>query len=67
MKILQNTSIGGFREAFLLRKGKLKFEPNQIIIIVEESGVDILLNKIPWGFRYFKLPWQAKTYITEWY
>ncbi len=65
--VLQNTSPDGLRASFLVRNGKLKMEPDQIIIKMEESGVDILLNKITWGFRNFRLPWMQVTIITEWF
>jgi hypothetical protein len=66
-KILQNTSTDGLREAFLQRNGKLIKRGNQYTLQVAESGVDILLNNIPWGFRNYKLPWMPFTIITEWY
>lgn len=65
--ILQNTSIDGLRESFLKRDGKLTVENNQYLLQVAESGVDILLDKIPWGFRNYKLPWMQKSLITEWH
>lgn len=65
--ILQNTSVDGLRESFLQRSGKLTIEEEQYLLQVEESGVDILLAKIPWGFRNYKLPWMQKTMITEWH
>lgn len=64
---LQNTSADGLREAFLTRKGKLAKNGAQYTLQVEESGVDILLNSIPWGFRFCKLPWMPLNLTTEWY
>ncbi len=65
--VLQNTSIEGLRETFLQRPGKLSVKNEQYILQVEESGVDILLDKIPWGFRNYRLPWMQHPVITEWY
>lgn len=66
-KILQNTSVNGLRVTFLQRDGKLIKHGDQYTLQVAESGVDILLNNIPWGFRNYKLPWMPFTVITEWY
>lgn len=66
-KVLQHTSVEGFRETFLQRQGKLIKKGNSYTLQVEESGVDILLNSIPWGFRSYRLPWMSYHLITEWY
>lgn len=65
--VLQNTSIEGLREIFLKRPGKLSQKNEQYILQVEESGVDVLLDKMPWGFRNYRLPWMQYPVITEWY
>lgn len=66
-KVLQHTSVEGFRETFLQRPGKLIKKGDTYTLQVEESGVDILLNSIPWGFRNYRLPWMPCNLITEWY
>ncbi|MBX3257547.1 MAG: hypothetical protein KF862_25700 [Chitinophagaceae bacterium] len=66
-KTLQHTSIDGLRETFLQRNGKLLLQEDSCTLQVEESGVDILLNSIPWGFRNYRLPWMRCHLITEWY
>lgn len=65
-QILQNTSVEALRETFLQRDGRLKIESN-FLLQVSNSGVDVLIDKIPWGFRTFKLPWMQKSIITEWH
>jgi hypothetical protein len=65
-QILQNTSVEGLRETFLQRDGSLKIE-SSFLLRVSNSGVDVLLDSIPWGFRNFKLPWMQKSIITEWH
>ena len=64
---MQNTSVDALREGFLQRSGKLTESDGCFILQVEESGVDILLRTLPWGFRNFKLPWMSVPLITEWY
>ncbi|MDF2188603.1 contractile injection system tape measure protein [Paraflavitalea sp. CAU 1676] len=65
-KVLQHTSVDGFRETFLRRTGQLVRQGDNYTLQVEESGVDILLNSIPWGFRNYRLPWMPGTLVTEW-
>jgi len=66
-KTLQNTSIDALRETFLQRAGRLSIKNDTYTLQVEESGVDILLNSIPWGFRNYRLPWMPGHLFTEWY
>jgi hypothetical protein len=65
-QILQNTSVEALRETFLQRNGSLKIV-SSFLLRVSNSGVDVLLDSIPWGFRNFKLPWMQKSIITEWH
>lgn len=64
--VLKNTSVESLRETFLQRDGQLKIE-SAFLLQVSNSGVDILLGKIPWGFHNYKLPWMQKSLITEWH
>lgn len=66
-EVLKNTSIDGMRTSFLQRNGRLKIGDQHYELEVENSGIDILLDKVPWGFRNFKLPWMKKAIITQWY
>ncbi|HTO14887.1 MAG TPA: contractile injection system tape measure protein [Edaphocola sp.] len=66
-QVLKNTSVDGLRNSFLQRTGRLKEDNQQYILEVEDSGIDILLDKVPWGFRNFKLPWMKKPIQTQWY
>ena len=65
-KSLRNTSVNTMREEFLQREGRIKIT-DTITLEVENSGIDILLNNLPWGFRNYKLPWMKKTIDTQWY
>ena len=59
-KKLGNTSIEGLRETFLRRKGKVVLSENELTLNVENSGVDILLEYLPWSIRIVKSPWLDK-------
>ena len=65
---LKNTSVEGLQQGFLQRRGKLSFNKTDEYwkLQVEKSGIDILLDKLPWGFSYMQLPWMKYRLITEW-
>lgn len=64
--VLKNTSINGLREGFILREAELKEFEEDWLLKVEQKGIDILMNKIPWGFKTVKLPWMSKILSVEW-
>lgn len=64
--ILKNTSIDGLRETFLQRNGKVTQVENGWLLNVEQKGVDILLNSLPWGIGTIKLPWAEEKLHVEW-
>lgn len=65
---LKHTSAEGLQEAFLRRRGKLSFNKTDAYwkLQVEKSAIDILLNKLPWGYSYIQLPWMQHRLVTEW-
>lgn len=64
--VLKNTSIQGLRETFLQRNGKISRVDNGWLLNVEQKGVDVLLNSLPWGIGVIKLPWLVDTIFVEW-
>ena len=65
-KALRNTSVAGFRESFLKRKGILVNAESSWTLHVEKKPFDMLLNMIPWGFSLIKLSWMKKHIQVEW-
>lgn len=63
---LKNTGIESLRETFLKRNGKLAQVDNGWLLQVEQMGVDVLLNKLPWGIGIVKLPWMEEILHVEW-
>ena len=63
---LGETSLEGLRATFLMRNGMLEITENDFQLQVENNGVDILLDFLPWNFRTAKLPWQDKIMHTNW-
>lgn len=64
--ILKNTSIAGFRQAFLQRKGILRIRDGNWLLQVEPETYDILLDQLPWSINIIKLPWMNNVLYVEW-
>ena len=64
--VLKNTSIGGLRETFLQRAGKISRVEKGWKLQVERKTVDVLLAKLPWGLGIVKLPWMGDMMYVEW-
>jgi hypothetical protein len=63
---LKQTSIEGLQKTFLQREGKLIMKDNGWQLTVEQKTVDILLNKLPWGFSTIRLPWMLDLITIDW-
>lgn len=63
---LRNTGIESLRQTFLKRNGKLTPVDNGWVLQVEQKGVDVLLNRLPWGIGAIKLPWMKEIVHVEW-
>lgn len=64
--ILKGTSQAALREGFLQRKGKL-FTNNGILLLqIEQSAIDMLLDHLPWNLSIIKLPWMKEVLRVEW-
>jgi hypothetical protein len=63
-----NISIEGLRGNFLTRGGKLSSKNEQLQLIMEKNGVDILLRTfpVPWNMSVIKLPWLRQPIYIEW-
>jgi len=64
--VLRNTSVGGFREAFLLREGHLALTEEGWKLRVERRGHDVLRDSLPWGVSLVVLPWMKQPLFVEW-
>jgi len=63
---LKKTSVRGLRETFLKREGILTRKDGNWQLQVERKTVDVLLDKIPWGFSMVMLPWNDYLLYVEW-
>lgn len=70
--IIQNWSILGkttrdnLRASFLMREAALEEFPDRWLLKIEEKGVDVLLQKLPWTISTIMLPWMKKPLQVEW-
>ncbi|MGK7914342.1 MAG: contractile injection system tape measure protein, partial [Prochloraceae cyanobacterium] len=64
--ILKNTSIEGFRHAFLQREGILKVRNGSWLLQVKQETYDVLLDRLPWSISVVKLPWMNELLHVEW-
>ena len=63
---LHRTSIEGLQTTFFQREGKLTKTDSGWRLFIENKTVDILLDKLPWGFSMIKLPWMNEILNVEW-
>jgi len=54
------------QEAFIRRNGKLNFKGDHWLLQVEKNAMDILVDRLPWGFGIIKLPWLQFLIHVEW-
>ncbi|NOQ72218.1 MAG: hypothetical protein GQ574_09470 [Crocinitomix sp.] len=64
--VLKNTTPRGLREGFIFRKGELTEFEESWLLTVEQKGIDIIMNKLPWGYSMIKLPWMDKILQVQW-
>ncbi len=63
---LKHTSLETLRSTFLQREGRLETKENGWLLTVEQKTIDILLDKLPWGFSTIRLPWMKDMISIDW-
>jgi hypothetical protein len=63
---LKGTTIAGLRSAFLQRPGTLKPVEDGYALAIERTGIDVLLDRIPFSYSLVKLPWMPRPIHVEW-
>ncbi len=66
-KALGSTTPDGLREGFLKRNGKLTHRSDGWLLQVEAKTLDILLDRLPWGFGIVQLSWMKEMLFVEWH
>ncbi|MCF6324585.1 MAG: hypothetical protein L3J89_09730 [Gammaproteobacteria bacterium] len=65
-KGIGNTTVGGLRESFLAREGRLTFKHDQWQLLVESRSYDMLLDSLPWSYAMIKYSWMPHVINVEW-
>jgi hypothetical protein len=63
---LKRSSVEAVQTTFLTREGKVSFKETHWLIQVERTGVDILVDRLPWGIGTIRLPWLNELIYVEW-
>jgi hypothetical protein len=63
---LRESSIAALREGFLRRNGKLVNRGGRLVLMMESSAIDVLLDYLPWSLSIVKLPWIKELIYVEW-
>jgi hypothetical protein len=63
---LGHTTPAALRESFLMRPGLLRREERGWRLLVEQRGVDVLLNYLPWALSLVKTPFMSQALAVEW-
>lgn len=61
-----STTVEGLRETFLQREGSLYYQDEAWQMKVPQRGVDILLYRLPWGYKMIKFSWMAAPLNVTW-
>ncbi|MCM8535066.1 MAG: contractile injection system tape measure protein [Lentisphaeraceae bacterium] len=63
---MKGTSVEGFRQSFLQREGLLTEKDQCWLVEIEHQTIDILLDSIPWSFRFMNFSWFQKVVEVSW-
>ncbi len=67
-KVMSTSSIEALQQTFLQREAKLTRLPNhEYELWIEEKGVDILLDQLPWGLGTIQTSWMENYLICHWH
>ncbi|MFN8396667.1 MAG: contractile injection system tape measure protein [Bacteroidia bacterium] len=64
--VMKNAGPDYLRKTFLQREGRLQDNVTNWILRVQQNGLDLLKNKIPWSTNPVRLPWLSYTIEVDW-
>ncbi|TDD96002.1 contractile injection system tape measure protein [Flavobacterium cellulosilyticum] len=66
-KVMSTSSTEALQQTFLQREAKFELvSENEYELWVEEKGVDILLEQLPWGISMIQTPWMDSYLSCHW-
>ncbi len=63
---LKGSGIESVQNSFFSRAGKLSYNGSAWLLQVERTAMDVLVDRLPWGFSVVRLPWNKQLIYTEW-
>lgn len=63
---LKGSGIAAMQQSFFNRNAKLSFKEDHWLLQIERNAMDVLIDRIPWGFGIIKLPWLTTLIHVEW-
>lgn len=64
---MDGTSPASFRKSWLQRDGRLEPDSQETYVLrVDQRGFDMLLDRLPWRYGKFEVPWTKSTIRVEW-
>lgn len=60
------SSVEGLRETFLQREGSLYYQDDAWHLKVPQGSFDMLLDRLPWGYKLIKFSWMAAPLNVSW-
>lgn len=63
---MRNTSIQGIQNTFFAREGTITKDNEEWLLRVSPKAYDILLNSLPWNYRFIKYPWMPLHIRVDW-
>ena len=63
---LKSSNPEALQQNFFMREGKISKKNENWLVQIERTGVDILLDKLPWSIGTIKLPWLSQLIHVEW-
>ncbi len=63
---LKRTSVQALRETFLQREGLVLQQEANWLLRIERKTVDVLIDRIPWGYSALAMPWNDYVIHVEW-
>ena len=64
--VLKSTSPNGLRQTFLQRSALIKQQDNEWNFMFERKGVDVLIDKLPYGLSLIKFKWLDNPIHVSW-
>lgn len=64
--VLKRTSVPVFRQTFLQHAGILSSPSGHWLLRIERTGVDVLIDTLPWTISVIKHPWMQQPLMVEW-